>query len=98
MSGHRDWAPSSEEHRPLAYWGGHPIYAAHFVVIVYCVLMVVTAIAGHATDPVLNWLAFTSDRVWHGEAWRLFTYGLFNPPSIDFAFDMLMLVCFGSDL
>ena len=45
MSGHRDWAPSSEEHRPITYWGGYPIYATHFIVIVYCVLMVITGIA-----------------------------------------------------
>lgn len=98
MSGHRDWAPSSEEHRPLTYWGGHPIYAAHFVVIVYCALTIVTAIAGDNFMPVLNWLGFTSHHVLSGQVWRLATYGLFNFPSISFAFDMLMLFWFGREL
>ena len=99
MSGHRDWAPSSEEHRPLTYWGGHAVYATHLVVIVYCALMIVTAIGGHSFfAPVLNWTAFTSPEVLSGQVWRIFTYGLFNYPSIDFAFSMLMLFWFGREL
>ncbi|MES2695160.1 MAG: rhomboid family intramembrane serine protease [Verrucomicrobiota bacterium] len=98
MSGYRDWTPSSEEHRPLTYWGGHPIYAAHMVVIVYCVLMIVTAIAGAHLESVLNWLLFTSHDVHRGQIWRIFTYGLFNAPSLGFAVDMLMLVWFGREL
>ncbi len=98
MSGHRDWAPSSEEHRPLTYWGGHPIYASHFIVIVYSVLMVVTAVAGRSIDNVVAWTAFTSEQVWSGQVWRLVTYGLFNAPSLPFAVDMLMLVWFGREL
>jgi hypothetical protein len=30
--------------------------------------------------------------------WRIATYGLFNPPSLSFAIDMLMLVWFGREL
>ena len=98
MSGHRDWAPSSEEHRPLTYWGGHPIYATHLVVLVYCALMVVTAVAGRSFIPVLHALGFNSIDVWSGQVWRIATYGLFNYPSLDFAFSMLMLFWFGREL
>lgn len=99
MSGHRDWAPSSEEHRPLTYWGGHPIYATDFIVLAYCALMIVTAIGGRSFfAPVLQWTMFTSPDVLSGQVWRLATYGLFNYPSIDFAFSMLMLFWFGREL
>lgn len=99
MSGHRDWAPSSEEHRPLTYWGGYAIYAVDLVVITYCVLMIVTAIFGAKLNPLLQWLFFTSDYVHSGQVWRLFTYGLFNQPSVSpFAWNMLMLFWFGREI
>lgn len=98
MSGYRDWSPSAEEHRPLTYWGGHAIYAIHMVVIVYCALMVVTAIAGPSFSPVLRATMFSSDEVLSGQVWRIFTYGLFNAPSLGFALDMLMLFWFGREL
>ena len=98
MSGHRDWSGPSEEHQPVTYWSGHPIYASHFIVIVYCVLMIVTAVGGSAMYGVINWLGFDSQRVLDGQVWRLVTYGLLNFPSLGFAFDMLMLVWFGREL
>ena len=33
-----------------------------------------------------------------GEAWRIFTYGLVNPPSLWFAIEMLMIVWFGREV
>jgi membrane associated rhomboid family serine protease len=98
MSGHRDWTPASEEHSPLTYWGGHPIYAIHMVVIAYCALMVVTAVAGPSFAPVLRATMFDSRDVFSGEIWRIITYGLFNAPSLGFAFDMLMLFWFGREV
>lgn len=98
MNGHRDWSGPSEEHQPVTWWNGHPIFASHLIVIVYCVLMVVTAIGGGALAPMLSLLDFESRLVWSGEAWRLMTYGLFNYPSLQFGFDMLMLVWFGREL
>ncbi|MEO5961374.1 MAG: hypothetical protein ABIR80_19875, partial [Opitutaceae bacterium] len=81
---------SSEEHQPVTYLRGYPIYAAHFVVLVFVVSMLATAIlmaAGAAA--VLNWLAFSSADVLRGEVWRIVTYGLVNPPSLGFAVDMV---------
>lgn len=98
MNGYRDWGGPSEEHQPVTYWQGHPIYASQMVVIVYCVLMIVVAIGGVATYGLLNVLDFSSAQVLSGQVWRLFTYGLFNPPSLPFALDMLMLWWFGREL
>ena len=44
-------------------------------------------------------LQFSSEAVWHrGEAWRLVSYVLWNPPSLSLALDMLMLWWFGREL
>lgn len=98
MSGHRDWGGPSEEHQPITYWRGYPIFASHLIVIVYCVLMIITAVGGRAMEPVFYWLGFDSALVFTGQVWRLATYGLFNYPSLRFALDMVMLVWFGREL
>lgn len=98
MNGHRNWGGPSEEHQPVTYWRGYPIYASHLIVIVYCALMIVTAIAGTAIAPAIYWTHFSSELVHAGQAWRLASYGLFNQPGLGFAFDMLMLVWFGREL
>ena len=88
----------SEEHKPVTYWRGHPIYASQFIVIAYCVLMVVVAVLGPVVNPIFAWLGFSSTEVFRGQVWRIATYGLFNPPSLPFALDMLMLWWFGGEL
>lgn len=98
MNEYRDWGGTSDEHQPVTYWRGHPIYASHFIVIVYCALMVGVAVSGSAIQGVLDTLSFSSARVLSGQLWRWFTYGLLNFPSLWFAIDMLMLVWFGREL
>lgn len=98
MNEYRDWGGSSDEHQPVTYWRGHPIYASHLIVIVYCALMVGVAVSGSAINGVLEALNFSSARVLSGQLWRWFTYGLLNFPSPWFALDMLMLVWFGREL
>jgi hypothetical protein len=93
----RYYAPSSEDHRPLTYLNGYGIYAAHLVVIVYCVSMVATAILGPAHS-LLAWLTYSNSLVLQGQVWRLFTFGLVNPPSIQFGLDMVMIVWFGREV
>jgi membrane associated rhomboid family serine protease len=87
---------SSEEHQPLTWIRGHPIYAAHALVGVYVMSMVITAIIGSASIP--DSLVFRSDRVLRGEVWRLFTYGFLNPPTLSFAIEMVMIAWFGREL
>lgn len=91
---------SSEDHQPLTWIRGHPIYAAHALVGVFVLSMIATAIcmAVPAAQGVLDFLPFRSDRVLRGEVWRLFTYGFLNQPSIWFAIEMVMIVWFGREL
>lgn len=90
---------TSEEHQPVTWWRGRPVYAADLVVAVFVASLLVTTILlflrlGH----ILGWLEFTSVQVLKGEAWRVFTYGLVNPPDLWFAVDMVMMVWFGREV
>lgn len=93
----------SEEHEPVTWLRGHPIYAAHLVVLVFVASLLISGVLMlfNAGD-VLTWGIFRSDAVLRGEAWRIFTYGLVNPPMrtnvLWFAIDMLMLVWFGREV
>jgi membrane associated rhomboid family serine protease len=90
---------SSEEHQPVTWVRGHPIYAAHIIVAVFVASMIVTTVlmAAHLTG-IFVWLPFGSAAVLRGEVWRVATYGLLNPPSLPFAVDMLMIVWFGREV
>jgi hypothetical protein len=46
----------------------------------------------------MEWLSYLSPNVLRGEIWRVFTYGLVNPPSLWFAIEMLMMVWFGREV
>ena len=99
MNGHRDWG-SSEEHQPVTWLRGYPLYAAHFLVLLFVLAMLATTLimAVPATRAVPGWLIFNSDQVLGGQIWRVFTYGLVNPPSLWFVIDMFMLAFFGREL
>lgn len=93
---------ASEEHQPLTWIRGYPVYAAHFIVLVFVASLFATAaLMAFNGAPLLNWITFSSEQVLKGQAWRIFTYGLVNPPSLKglwFAVDMLMIVWFGREL
>ena len=89
----------SEEHQPITWLRGYPIYAAHFIVLVYVVSMVVTTLLmAFNVSRVAGWVAFESDEVLHGQLWRYLTYGLWNPPSLSFAINMVFLTLFGREV
>lgn len=90
---------SSDEHQPLTWVRGHPVYAAHAIVAAYVVSMLVTTVmlATNARD-LLEWLPFSSSAVLTGQVWRVFTYGFYNPPGLWFAIDMVMIVWFGREV
>ncbi len=89
----------SDEHTPVMWLRGYPVYAAHFIVLVYVVSMLVTTLLNVFLVGVhAEWLPFTSAQVLHGQIWRIFTYGLYNIPSLQFVFDMLMIGWFGRDV
>lgn len=99
MAGFRDWQRPSEDHQPVMWIRGYALYAAHMIVLVYVVSMLLTTLFQFATaDGVLNWLIFTSPEVLRGQIWRVFTYGLYNPPGLRFAIDMVMIVWFGREV
>jgi membrane associated rhomboid family serine protease len=90
---------SSEDHQPLLWVRGHALYAADALVVVFVASMIVTALLNFAGQGgALDFLPFVSERVLRGEVWRLLTYGLYNPPSISFAIQMVMMVWFGREL
>jgi membrane associated rhomboid family serine protease len=89
----------SEEHQPVTWWRGYPLYATHFLVAVFTAsLLVTTLMMFFRVDPLLDWLSFSSGEVLRGQVWRIATYGLVNPPSLQFVIDMLMFVWFGREV
>jgi membrane associated rhomboid family serine protease len=89
----------SEENQPLAWVRGYPLYAAHLIVAVFVVSMLVTTLLlAVGLGAVLGWLTFTSTQVWQGQIWRVVTYGLVNPPTLQFVIDMFMIVWFGREV
>lgn len=99
MNGHRDWG-SSEEHQPVTWLRGYPLYAAHFIVLLFVVSMLATSItmAVPSLRGISAWLTFSSTEVLGGQVWRVATYGLVNEPSLWFVVDMFMLAFFGREL
>ncbi len=90
---------TSDEHRPVMWWRGYPVYAAHFIVLVFVVSMLVTTLANLlGLGALLNGLVFTSGQVLRGEVWRVVTYGLRNEPSFPFIIDMAMIIWFGREV
>ncbi len=88
---------STENARPLMYLGEYPLYSPHVIVLVYTVSMIVTAFVGMGSS-LVYYLGYYNSQIWRGEVWRILSYGLVNPPSIQFAIDMLMLIWFGRDV
>lgn len=87
-----------DQHQPLTWVQGRPLYATHIIVAVLVATMLATTVlmATGAGD-FLSALTFESVAVLSGEAWRVLTYGLVNPPSLGFVIDMVLLVWFGRE-
>ena len=90
---------SSEDHQPVTWVKGYPVYAAHLVVVGFVVSMLATTLVlAFNVAGALAWLQFSSGAVLRGEIWRVLTYGLVNPPSLGFAIDMAMIGWFGREV
>jgi len=90
---------SNDDHRPVTYVRGYPVYAAHLVVLGFVASMFATTLAlAVKADALLAWLPFTSEAVLRGEIWRVLTYGLVNRPSLGFVIDMAMIGWFGREV
>ena len=85
---------------PLTWWKGHPIYATTLLVIVHGVMMVLFSLlsAGNL-HPVIVSLIFNSTSVIQDlSIWQVATYAFVNPPTINFAIEMVLLFMFGRQL
>ncbi len=90
---------SDDDHQPLMWVRDYAVYAAHFIVGVFVASMIVTTVMMAANSGhLLSWLTFDSVDVLNGQVWRVLTYGLVNPPSLNFVIDMVMIVWFGREL
>lgn len=101
MDRYGSYSSDSDEHSPLMWLNGRPIYAAYFIVLVYVVSMLVTVLLNALGVGFHNeWLPYSSVQVLHGQVWRIFTYGLINVPDLQFrwVFDLLMIGFFGREV
>ena len=89
----------NNDHKPVVWVNGHPIYAAYFIVAVFVVSLITTSILlASNLQQILVAMSFSSTGMLKGEIWRLITYGFVNPPSIQFAVDMLLMAQFGREV
>jgi len=95
---------TSDEHRPVMWLRGYPVYAAHFIVIVFVLSMLATVLVSYAGfGSWLEPLILINGDVLRGHVWELFSYGLVNPlptagAAWQFAMDMAMFIWFGRDV
>jgi len=89
----------SDDHKPVMWLRGYPLFATHVIVGVYVISMLVTTLAGQGgMMAMVQYLGFFSEGVLRGQVWRALTYGFVNPPGIGFVIDMILLVWFGLEL
>jgi membrane associated rhomboid family serine protease len=95
----RHYEISDDDHQPLTWVQGRPLYAAHVIVAALVATMLVTTVllALGARAPLAA-LAFDSVAVFGGQVWRVLSYGLVNIPSIGFALEMVLLAKFGREV
>ncbi len=99
MDRYGTFSSDSDDHTPVLWLRGYPVYAAHLLVLGFAVSMLVTTLLNvFGIGLLYAWLPFTSAQVLHGQVWRVFTYGLVNPPSLSFVFDLLMIGWFGREV
>ena len=92
------FAPN-EDQQPMFTLRGYPIYATYLIVLIYAATMVAATLLGPGGILSAQALCgFFSEEVHRGQVWRIFTYGLINPPSLNFVIDMVMIVWFGREL
>ena len=95
----RSYEVSDDDHQPLTWVQGRPLYAVHVIVGVLAGSILVTAILqAFGMHAFLDRLVLDSTAVHSGQAWRLLTYGFVNTPSISIAIDIVLLLLFGRDV
>lgn len=88
-----------DDRGPWFEFAGHPVHAPLVLVAASILSMLFTTVAIALNADLSALLRFSSSAVLErGEVWRLFTYVLWNPPTISFALELLMLWWFGREL
>jgi hypothetical protein len=97
--GSKGFARPEDDHGPWFVLAGHPVHAPLALVALSIVSMLFTTVAIALNYDLGAHLRFSSSAVLErGEAWRLFSYIFWNPPTISFALELLMLWWFGREL
>lgn len=95
----RSYEVSDDDHQPLTWVQGRPLFAVHVIVAGLAVTILATALLqAFGALSVLRNLAFDSIGLFSGEVWRVLTYGLINAPSVEIAIDLALLLWFGHDV
>lgn len=84
---------------PWFVLAGHPVHAPLALVGLSIASMLFTTVAIALNYDLSAQLRFSSTAILErGEVWRFFSYILWNPPTISFALELLMLWWFGREL
>ncbi len=91
--------PKSQDHLPLNWWRGQPVYLAAYVAIGVLASMVATAVLLAVNPDWFSYLIFSSYGFLHlGRVWTAATYVLFNPPDFWLLVTCYFLWRFGEEL
>lgn len=89
---------SSNDHSPF-HIAGHALSATALVIVIFVASMVATTIlSALGMGRLIAELTYSSSLVLEGRIWQVITYAFLNPPSLNFAIDMLMLWWFGREV
>jgi membrane associated rhomboid family serine protease len=95
----RSYEVSDDDHQPLTWVQGRPLFVVHAIVVGLAFTILATALLqAFGAFATLNHLVFDSVEVLSGEVWRVLTYGLVNGPSVGIALDLALLLWFGHDV
>lgn len=95
----RSYEVSDDDHQPLTWVQGRPLYATHVILaVLVCTLLATTLAMAVGARGFLDTLVLDGAAVIRGQAWRVLTYGFVNPPSLSFVIDLVLLAWFGREV
>jgi membrane associated rhomboid family serine protease len=90
---------TSDEHRPVLWFRGYPVYAAHVIVAAFALSMFCTAFLNlFNAETFLRALSFNSSELLRGQVWRALTYGFENRPSVPLVINLAVLAWCGREV
>jgi len=93
------WLSKSQDHLPLNWWRGQPVYLAGYLAIGAVISMIITSLLLAAHAPLVEALIFTYDGlIGSGRAWTIVSYVFVNPPSVWVVLTSIMLWMWGQEV